>query len=187
MKRAAFFGLLASLFSLFLLLPAKAVVPQPQITSGVPAATQNPAARNWKRYHYDSDGFSVEFPAEPTATPNDNKSGTRYFVGIENDNLAYFAEVAQLSADLTKAPQQIFEDYAKGSAKGTKSEIKSQKAISLRGYPGSEFVLESDTLFLHFRLFLVGKKLYQVLAVASKDRVASSEWSRFLDSFELNP
>jgi hypothetical protein len=187
MKRAALSGLRVSLFSLFFFLPAKAVVPQPQVTSGAPAATQNPAARNWKRYHYDSDGFSVEFPAEPKATTNDNKSGTRYFTGMENDNLAYFAEVAQLPADLTKGTQQIFEDYAKGSAKETKSEMKSQKAISLRGYPGSEFVLESDTLFFHFRLYLVGKKLYQVLAVATKDRVASSEWNRFLDSFELLP
>jgi len=65
--------------------------------------------------------------------------------------------------------------------------MKSQKAISLRGYPGSEFILESDTLSFHFRLYLVGKKLYQVLAVATKDRVAGSEWNRFLDSFELLP
>jgi|SRR5712671_5775546 len=106
MKRATLSGLLASLFSVFFFLPAKAVVPQPQITSGTPAATQSPTPRNWKRYHYDSDGFSVEFPAEPKATTNDNKSGTRYFTGMENDNLAYFAEVAQLPADLTKGTQQ---------------------------------------------------------------------------------
>ncbi|MFI5104477.1 MAG: hypothetical protein ACHP79_06105 [Terriglobales bacterium] len=185
MKRAVSLWLVCIFFSVCFFLPAQATT-QPSGTAATTAsATQDPAPRAWKRYRYEADGFSTEFPAEPKSTPNDDKSGTRYFTSIENDNIAYFAEVAQLPADLDKTPQAIFEDYAKGSAGATKSEIKSQKPISFHGNTGSEFLLENDTMFLRFRLILVGKKLYQLLVVATKDLMPGAEADRFLDAFQL--
>ena len=40
-------------------------------------------------------------------------------------------------------------------------------------------------MFLRFRLILVGKKLYQLLVVATKDLMPGAEADRFLDAFQL--
>ena len=154
-------------------------------SGGKPAApTQGPAGADWKTYRYVEDNFSADFPAVPQAQPNDGKTGTRYFASLENENFAYFVEKAELP-DLNKTPEQLFEDYVNGAAKGTNSQIKSQKPISLKSYPGREFILESDAVIMHFRLYLIGKKLYQVLVVASKSMASRAETDRFLNSFAL--
>ncbi len=154
-------------------------------SGGKPAApAQGPAGADWKTYKYVADNFSADFPAVPQAQPNDGKTGTRYFASLENENFAYFVEKAELP-DLNKTPEQLFEDYVNGAAKGTNSQIKSQKPISLKGYPGREFILESDTVIMQFRLYLTGKKLYQVLVVATKSMASRAETNRFLNSFEL--
>ena len=185
MNRAALTWLLASLLSISFIAPAEAAVHSSQPATAALPVAQDPAPRAWKRYRYEVDGFSAEFPGEPKTTPNDGNTGTRYFTSLENDNLAYFVERAELPADLDKTPEQIFDGYAGGAANGTKSEIKSQKPISLRSYPGREFILESDTLIMTFRLYLQGKTLYQVLVVATKELAPGAETKRFLDSFEI--
>jgi hypothetical protein len=147
--------------------------------------SQGPAGAVWKRFRYDADKFSVEFPAEPQAKATDSNTGTRYFTSLENDSFAYFVEKAELPADLKKTADEVFEGYVNGAAVGTNSKIKSQKPISLSGHPGREFVLESDTLVMQFRLYLLNKTLYQVLVVASKNMASRAEADRFLNSFEF--
>ena len=184
MKHIASRTICALFSALVLLSPSGLAVP----FHGVPAPAypaQGPAGAEWKRYRYDADRFSVEFPGAPQAKPNDGNTGTRYFTSLENDSFAYFVEKAELPADLNKTPEQIFEGYVDGAAKGTNSTIKNQKAISLNGYPGREFVLESDKLTMHFRLYLLNKTLYQILVVANTSMLSRAETDRFLNSFEL--
>ena len=151
----------------------------------VSAGCKGPIGAEWKRYRYAADGFSAEFPAEPKASPNDDHSGTRYSTSMENDNFAYFVEKAALPANLNKTPEQVFEGYANGAAGGTNSKIKSQKSISMGSHPGREFVLENDKVVMQFRLYLVGKNLYQVLVVASTSKASRAQTDRFLNSFDL--
>jgi hypothetical protein len=147
--------------------------------------TQVHDTHNWKRYRYDADGFTAEFPAEPQAKENDSKTGIRYFSQLENGNLAYFVEAALLPANLNKTSQQIFDDYVKGAANGVKGQVKSSTDVSLGGNPGREFTGENDKLVLHVRLYLVQRKLYQVLVAGTKDLITSAETERFQSSFEL--
>lgn len=141
--------------------------------------------RNWKRYRYDMDHFTVAFPAEPATNGNDSKSGTRYFCTLSNGNLAYFVEKAELPADLNKSSQQVLDDYIQGSAKAVKAQVKSSNPITLHGNPGREFTLENDTMILQFRVYLVQRSLYQVLVAATKDLAPGAEVQRFQSSFDL--
>jgi hypothetical protein len=146
---------------------------------------QSQDPHNWKRYRYDVDGFTAEFPAEPKTKENDSKTGTRYFSALDNGNLAYFVEAALLPDNLHKTSQQIFDDYLQGAAKGVKAQVKSSSDVSLAGNPGREFTLENDTLVLRVRLYLVQRKLYQILVVGTRDLIAGAETERFQSSFEL--
>ena len=149
----------------------------------LPTQTRDP--HNWKHYRYDADGFAAEFPSEPKTAMNDDKTGTRYFSSLNNGNLAYFVEVAVLPSDLNKTSQQVFDDYAAGAAKGTNTQLKSSNAITLRGNPGREFTLENDKMVLRVRLYLVQKRLYQVLVVVTKDIMDAAETDHFQRGFEL--
>ncbi len=184
MKHITFKTLSVVLAAYFVLASPGFALPFP----GAPNPTspaQGLAGAEWKRYRYDAEKFSVEFPAKPEAKANDSNTGTRYFTSLENDNFAYFVEKAELPADLKKTADEVFEGYVNGAAGGTNSKIKSQKPITLSGYPGREFVLESDTLIMQFRLYLLDKTLYQVLVVATKSMAARAETDRFLNSFEF--
>jgi hypothetical protein len=156
---------------------------QPATTQIANGESQN--SRNWKHYRYDADGFAAEFPAEPQAKENDSKTGTRYFSQLENGNLAYFVEVALLPASLNKTSQQIFDDYVQGAAKGVKGQVKSSSDVSLAGNPGREFTIENDTMVLRVRLYLVQRRLYQILVVGTRDLIAGAETERFQSSFQL--
>ncbi|HWG49896.1 MAG TPA: hypothetical protein VN669_09405 [Candidatus Acidoferrales bacterium] len=146
---------------------------------------QSQNSRNWKHYRYDADGFTAEFPTEPQAKENDSKTGTRYFSQLENGNLAYFVEVALLPANLNKTSQQIFDDYRQGSAKAVKGQVKAVNDVSLAGNPGREFTIENDTMVLRVRLYVVQRRLYQILVVGTKDLINSAETERFQSSFQL--
>jgi len=184
MKSIASRTLCPLLAAFFVLSPLAFALPSNSGTDPA-SSVQGPAGAVWKRFRYDADKFSVEFPAEPQAKPNDGNTGTRYFTSLENDSFAYFVEKAELPPDLKKTADEIFEGYVNGAAVGTNSKIKSQKPISLGSHPGREFVLESDTLVMQFRLYLLNKTLYQVLVVASKSMASRAEADRFLNSFEF--
>ena len=156
---------------------------QPTATQTANGQSQN--SRNWKHYRYDADGFTAEFPTEPQAKENDSKTGTRYFSQLENGNLAYFVEVALLPANLNKTSQQIFDDYSQGSAKEVKGQVKAVSDVSLAGNPGREFTIENDTMVLRVRLYVVQRRLYQILVVGTKDLINSAETERFQNSFQL--
>jgi hypothetical protein len=147
--------------------------------------TQARDPHNWKLYRYDADGFAAEFPSEPKTTVNDSKTGTRYYSSLNNGNLAYFVEIAVLPSDLNKTSQQVFDDYVRGAANATKSQLKSSNAITLSGNPGREFTLENDKLVLQVRLYLVQKRLYQVLVAVTRDMIGAAETDHFRRGFQL--
>ena len=182
MKRSLSIELRIAIFALLCVLPARGVAQAP---ANPPSAPHSRDAHDWKRYRYNVDGFTVEFPAEPQTQPNDSKTGTRYVASLDNGNLAYFVEAAVLPANLNKSSLQVFDDYINGVIKGTRSQVKYSKDISLHGNPGREFTLENETLVFQFRLYIVQNKLYQVLVVAMKDQADSAEAERFHSSFDL--
>jgi hypothetical protein len=149
--------------------------------AGQPAAQE----KHWKTYTYDTDGFAADFPAEPTSAQNPSKTGIRYVSSLEEGNLAYFVEVAELPANLQKSTKQVFDDYIDGAAKGMSATVKEQHDISQAGYPGREVVMEAKGLTVHLQLILVGRKLYQVLAIAANDRLDRLQHDRFFQGFHL--
>jgi hypothetical protein len=142
-------------------------------------------AHNWKRYRYDVDGFTVEFPAEPYTKPNNRRTGTRYVVSLDNNKIAYMVEASALPADLNKNSQQVLEDYLHGTVKGSKGQVKDSHPITLHGNPGREFILENETMIFRGRVYVVRKTLYQVLIASTRELAGGTEAERFQNSFDL--
>lgn len=59
--------------------------------------------------------------------------------------------------------------------------------IGLNGWPGIDFTAVIDTrLVLRARVFVIGRRPYQVMAMVAPERAASSEVQAFLDSFRVS-
>jgi hypothetical protein len=59
--------------------------------------------------------------------------------------------------------------------------------ISLHGNPGIQFTAQSDSGFFTWRIYMVGRRRYEVGVAQMRDTDLAADVSKFLDSLELNP
>jgi hypothetical protein len=59
--------------------------------------------------------------------------------------------------------------------------------ISLNGNPGIQFTAQSDRGFFTWRIYIVGRRRYEVGVAQMRDTDLAADVSKFLGSFELNP
>ena len=59
--------------------------------------------------------------------------------------------------------------------------------ISLDGNPGIQFTAQSDRGFFTWRIYIVGRRRYEVGVAQMRDADLAADVSKFLGSFELNP
>ena len=71
--------------------------------------------------------------------------------------------------------------------KGMKATLVSESDIKLQGNPGREIKAARDQLSIRSRIYLVGKRYYQAVAITPATLPGDVEADRFLTSFELLP
>jgi len=70
---------------------------------------------------------------------------------------------------------------------GVKGTLIGTTKIVLNGYPGIEFTAETDQVFFKSRVYIVGRRPYQLIAGTYKGQDESNNVARFLDSFQVKP
>lgn len=71
--------------------------------------------------------------------------------------------------------------------KGMKATLVSESDIKLQGNPGREIKAARDQLSIRSRIYLVGKRYYQAVAITPATLPGDVEANKFLTSFELLP
>src|SRR5262249_35408647 len=89
-----------------------------------------------------------------------------------------------------KGAKPFLDAQTKGSVASLKGKLVSEKATLTLGkgkHPGREIViaLPEKGRFYRARIFLVGTRLYQVVAMGPEDFARGKPADRFLDSFKL--
>jgi len=170
-------------------------------SSGDAAATPADTARPedaWRRVSPEGAGFSVEFPGEPEHVTQTVTSGSGVEANLEQYKIveeltgrmmmvSYNPLVGQLVdfGDTDSALKSLVEDQ-KG---GPRRKLISERALEQDGYKGYELVMTSEDfgstkMRVTWRVFIVGYRLYQVLATAN-DAGAEAQAERFLSSFRF--
>jgi hypothetical protein len=132
-------------------------------------------------------------PSKPDISTNDVKTAqgvlTLYTYAIGNNNgyfIATYGDYVIESSD-KEATLNAVRD---GMAKGGKGEMISEKKISLDEHPGREIVLkvmvENRDVRFKWRIFLVGRRLYQIGVGTAKVDAEPPDVAKFLLSFGLN-
>ena len=103
---------------------------------------------------------------------------------VEDGNVAYIV----MYNDYPNVPQDqqvFFNNVRDGGANAVKGKVTKEKVISKQGYPGRAFDIETtDTLLLQ-DVYLVGKRLYQIILGVPKADKMPSQANQFFSSFKL--
>ncbi len=136
-------------------------------------------------------GFTINFPQAEVKTGTQKlffKGGGittvyQYYVKVDNNNVAYMVMHYDFPSDYANGDPQTVLATARDTAVGGKP-LLSDIAINLNGVPGREFTTKDDKLNYTSRLYLSGKRLYQLIVFSNRDHPAT-QTSEFLNSFKI--
>lgn len=147
----------------------------------------------FKEFTPAGEGFKVMMPGTPkNETQNaGNITFKNYTAAARNG--AYLVSVANMPINKNESDAQI-QQRLDGAVQGMVGNVKAQlieaKPIKLQDkYPGREVTatLPDKKASIHAKIYLVGTKLYQTMAIGTKDWVAGPDTAKFLNSFVLTP
>jgi hypothetical protein len=155
-------------------------------------ATQESPA--WKTFASKEGNFTIAFPCTPVEERQRVKTATGQLdvvvlLSEDKDDTSYVVSYCDLpEADVKKGAEQKRLDFARdGAVSKARGKLRSEKGLTLAGYPGRELLIENESeQVVRLRLFIVRRRLYQVVAVGPGAVVAHRVGTFFLDSFHLS-
>lgn len=161
------------------------------------AATQPAQARRstWKQFTSTKGRFSVLMPGTPKQlrltqqTPIGAMDVYGFVVEQNQKTVGYVVMYADFPVNLAQRvnPKQIFNGGRDRVLTMMQGKLLSQRDVRLQGYPGKEFTYEAKGSIVKHRLYLVNRRLYQIIAGTNKNQQQSLSRSTtgFLNSFKL--
>ena len=159
------------------------------------ASAQQPA-QAWEKFNSPEGRFSVQLPTKPAyeAKEVDSSVGklTLNAYSASNDRGYFLASFGDYPAEPKDAAQidKVLDSVVSGVLKGLNAELTSEvKNISLTGNPGREFAAKKAeqgmNVVFTWRIYLVGRRLYQIAVVTQAGDEKSPEVAKFLASFGI--
>ncbi|HEV2884961.1 MAG TPA: hypothetical protein VGW36_08890 [Pyrinomonadaceae bacterium] len=163
------------------------------------------AGAPWKTFNSAEGRFSVLMPSDPKVEVKDVDSAvgklTLYTYSSSSSAGYLMASYGDYPREPsgTAATEKVLDDVTSGVLKSLGGEKVSENKIKLKGptyaggtlveYPGREFTanktLESGEVVFSWKIYLVGRRLYQLAMVTSKAQAGDPEVQKFLGSFEV--
>ena len=150
-----------------------------------------PSPRQWTEVRSPDDGFRVEFPSAATrSVPGPDRQ--KWAVELDNGFTAYLFETMDITAERlqTAGSARVLDDaVAGGIANLPGAKVLHRGVIELGGNAGRELSLSAvhtgTAMRVTSRVFLVGTRLYMLIAVGKEEGLDLAEADRFLKSFAL--
>ncbi len=145
----------------------------------------------WKEYAYPQDGFSISAPATPKIEREKAQAAIGgnvelHYYGITlADNSGFMVVVSPLLPNDDRNPQQVLEDAKKGAIDSVNGKLVSESQTSMENNPGFQIEFEAANQHSRNRYFVVGRRLYQLAALAPSDKPIPADADRFFSSFRL--
>jgi hypothetical protein len=137
--------------------------------------------------------FTVLMPATPTEQKQEIDTDTGkvesvMFIAAGANSSAFIAAYADYpnAARSAEAATMVVSGARDGILRNTKGKLINDKEISLDKNTGRAFLIEQDGgQFFNVRVYLVGKRLYQLIVVGPKAEATGANADRYLTSFKL--
>ncbi len=151
----------------------------------------------WTKLEPSEGRFRAVMPtkAEPTVSEVNSAAGKIpvYTFSSANKIGSFMLSYADYpnAASTPANEQSVLDGVRNGVLRGTKSTLLVETNLTLNGHPGREMkttrMIEGTEMIFSWRLFLVGRRLYQLAVGTTKADSESPEIKKFFTSFELIP
>jgi len=154
------------------------------------------AADGWEEFKPEGLGFSVAFPAKPHAKEEtidlgEGTSATVRTFQILAENAIYDVTVVDYPAGTVASAgseDQVLDNARNGAVANAPGPMLSEAKIEFAGRPAREITIDmSMGMVSRSRIFIVGDRLFNVAAIAARDKAKSENIEKYFASFKLTP
>jgi hypothetical protein len=192
MKR--FLAILFTALALSLSINAQEHTRRPPATAPArPTSTPAPAVDNggWVRYNSVSGRFSVLMPVTPQekteTTESDHGPYTTHLFIAKSDPNVFLIGWVDYDPSFNFNRQAELEANRDNFVKGINATLVSTRSLNLDGYPALEFSAETADRTFKSRVYMVGRRPYQIVIGYPKDDPDAVAINRFFNSFKVSP
>jgi hypothetical protein len=176
-----------AIYSIFVI-TVLAVTAQEHSSSTSRSSSTGPVS-SWVRLNSDEGRFSVLLP-ELVSDQTETKSSTNgpyttHLFIVKTTKGVFLVGWVDYDPSFNFSVQSELEANRDNFVKGVKATLLNTTRISLNGNPGLEFTAETPEVIFKSRVYLVGRRPYQLIAGTSKGQEDSESVARFFDSFQI--
>lgn len=147
------------------------------------AAAQDELPPPWASFEPEGVGFSVIMPGKPVETITKRPTYTLHSFTVTQGRSIFSASYSDYTTALD--PSTSITANIDKFNKSLDARLLTTREITLDGRSGVEFTAETDALNVRSRVFVTGKRMFQVVALVFKDVDDTRNVDRFFDSFKL--
>ena len=163
--------------------------------SSTPSSTPPPVAvteaSGWVQFASDSGRFSVLMPEAPTdkaeTTQSEHGPYTTHLFIVRDATNVYLIGWVDYDPNFNFNRQSEMEANRDNFVKGISAKLVSSRALKLDGFPVLEFSAETADRIFKSRVYMVGRRPYQIVIGSPKDLDESVSLNRFFNSFKVWP
>ena len=143
----------------------------------------------WVRLDSEEGRFSVLLPelAKDQAETNNSAKGpyTTHLFVVRTTKGVYLVGWVDYDPSFNFGVQSELEANRDNFVKGVQGTLLNTTRISLEGNPGLEFTAETPQMFYKSRVYIIGRRPYQLIAGSNKGQDNADNVARFFESFEV--
>jgi hypothetical protein len=161
---------------------------------GLVFAVQEPA--EWSKVESTEGRFSVVMPVKPETGVKDVDTAVGklqlHSFGASGKVGQFMLSYADYPNESKTATQQeaVLDGVRGGVLKGLQADLLSETKVTLNGYPGREMratkMIDGGEVIFSWKMFLVGRRLYQLGVATVKADSESPDIQKFFRSFQLS-
>jgi hypothetical protein len=187
-----FFAILFITLGLSINLAAQEHTKRPPTTTPPPATpprNNTTDVGGWVKFTHDLGRFSVlmpEVPEEKTeTTPSDHGPYTTHLFIVKDTVNIYLIGWVDYDPSFNFNKQSELDANRDNFVKGIKATLISTRTVNLDGYQALEFSAETTDRIFRSRVYMVGRRPYQIVVGVPKDNEDSVLVNRFFNSFKV--
>lgn len=144
----------------------------------------------WVQFTSDAGRFSVLMPEIPKdqaeTTQSEHGPYTTHLFVVRDDVSVYLIGWVDYDPKFNFHRQSEMEANRDNFVKDIKATLVSSRLLTLDGYPALEFTAETDDRVFKSRVYMVGRRPYQLVIGSPKGMDNSVTLKRFFNSFKVN-
>jgi hypothetical protein len=163
--------------------------------TGTPSTTPPPAntadASGWVKFTSEAGHFSVLMPEAPTdkAETVDSSHGpyTTHLFIVKDEQSVYLIGYVDYDPNFNFNRQAELEANRDNFVKGINATLVSTRTTTIDGYNALEFTAETVDRVFKSRVYMVGRRPYQIVIGSPKGFDDTASVNRFFNSFKVRP